>query len=389
MSTEVEEVVVAGGGLAGAAVAAMLARAGRSVTVLERDAFPRDKLCGEFLSPESQQALQTIGCLGQILALRPKEIRAARFYASSGPNLSLSLPGVGLGVRRIALDETLFRHAESAGARCLQRAEVRVIEPLEDQGALVRYRFEGQERSVQASVVIGAYGRRSALDKQLNRPFAQARHPYLALKRHHRAQDGGALDRALQDHVEIHAFDGGYCGMSHVETGEINVCMLLQQRFVERAQGAKWRQVQRALCALSPTLADRFSALEPTGEALAVSQIPFSWKERAHKRVLFVGDAAGMIAPLAGDGQAMAFSAAVLLARLFQSVPRFPSSAWVSALKLKWRARWQLRFATRMRLALALQNALLSRRGADLLVRGVGAVPGAPSMLARLTRGAD
>ncbi|MFN8423192.1 MAG: FAD-dependent monooxygenase [Anaerolineae bacterium] len=117
------DVVVVGAGPAGSALAALLARGGIDVVLLERDAFPRDKLCGEFLSPEAGQLLAAIGCRDALAALAPPVLAAARFTLPSGFALDVPLPGEGWGLSRRALDAALASHAAASGARLLERTE--------------------------------------------------------------------------------------------------------------------------------------------------------------------------------------------------------------------------------------------------------------------------
>ena len=111
------DVAIAGGGPAGSALAIHLARAGRRVMLFERDRFPRDKLCGEFLSPEARALLLELGCLDEVLASGAVPIRRARFTSVRGRILEFPLPGEGLGISRAALDGILFRQAAASGTR--------------------------------------------------------------------------------------------------------------------------------------------------------------------------------------------------------------------------------------------------------------------------------
>jgi len=388
------DVAIVGAGLAGCALATSLARRGRRVVLLEKQRFPRDKLCGEFLSPESQGELQTLGLLSQVQEVGPAPIRKARFTTESGAEIRFSLPGQGLGLSRWCLDAMLFAHAQASGAEGRVEYEVSRVRP----GVQGELRVEGFDAarapfSIQADWVVASHGRRARLDHALHRPFLQQRHPYLGLKRHHRARpsDAGAeLSAALSDSVEIHAFEGGYCGMSFVQTGEVNVCMLLRQDGLTSGdEGGRydWTSVQRRLLDRNPHLSERLRALEPSDEhTLAVSQVPFVPKTRCARGVVFVGDAAGMIAPLAGDGQAMALTSARLLATILAQAPAQPTASERAALGARWDARWRARFGLRLRVAQELQERLLSARTADRLVRGVCWVPGLAAGLARLTR---
>ena len=363
------DVVIVGAGPAGATAAATLALAGRDVLLLEKDQFPRDKLCGEFLSGEAERWLDATGALEPLRKLAPPHIHDASFVVPSGGRARIALPAPGIGISRRRLDHTLFDAAVAAGANGVTKAEVVRID---DRDVEVR---RGDETStVRADVIVAAHGRRARLDKQLGRQFIERRHPYVGLKRHH--ED---LGTGLEGQIELFVFDGGYCGMSHVEGGTMNVCMLVEERFVRALGGAEWGLVTTEIARRHAAFGARLETLAPKDEPVAVAQIPFEDKERHHGSTLFAGDAAAMIAPLTGDGQAMAIESGAMLAELVLANPpdRLPEV---------WDRTWRKRFAPRLTLARNLQRALLSPRTARALVGTVGRFPSVGRALARMTR---
>jgi flavin-dependent dehydrogenase len=382
----VRQIAVVGGGPAGSAVAAVAARRGRDVVLFERDAFPRSKLCGEFLSPEAQGLLDRIGCLAEVRAAGAVEIMRARFTAPSGARIEIPLPAPAIGVSRRALDAILFDAARRAGAEGVERAEVRSIgRPGAFRLDVLRDRDRAE--TCDAEVVLAAYGRRTRIDVEMGRGFTNERHPFVAFERHHRAS-GSRIERELAGSVEIHTVDGGYCGMSHVEGGVVNVCMLLEQRFVDVVGGADWGAILSALGRSNAALGARLAELEPVdGEPLAVAEIPFGRRELAKDGVVFLGDAAGMIAPMLGDGQAMALESAVLLAGLLDALPKSASHEDVDRLGRRWARAWRLRFEVRIGLGRILQNLSFVPEHADRMIRTVRGIPGLPALLARWTRG--
>lgn len=353
------DVAIAGGGIAGSALAAILARAGRKVAVFEKDQFPRDKLCGEFLSTEVRRELAGLGVEQAVLAKKPAEIEKARFVAASGRAVEIDLGGTALGLSRRTLDALLFEHARASGASC-------------ETGVEVEHATRSSLNGIEAKLVVCAHGRRGRLDKKLDRAFTRERHPYAAIKRHYRATSD-----ALRGLVELHAFDGGYCGFCFIEDGIVNACAL-----VETAR-ADVRSIETA----SPSLAARFSELEAIeGTEQAVAEIPFSMKETSKEGVLFLGDAAGMIAPLAGDGQAMALASARILAALILAHPPEAPGA-IAAIARAWDRAWRAEFARRMLIGRALQAILLRRVPAGAAIRVLDFVPALSSRLVKMTRG--
>ena len=398
--TERYDTVLIGGGPAGSALAARLAQAGRRVALCERDRFPRDKLCGEFLSGESRRVLGELGCLAELDALHPAVIRACRFTSPSGAVCGANLPSPALGISRRVLDDVLLRHAARSGAVVLQGAHVRRVEMSAAKGSSpleCRVYFRPQPGAhaanpLTAGLIVAAHGRRAQLDRELGRAFMRCAHPYVGLKRHHRPRASAAGERLateLDGFVEVHAFHGGYCGMSFVESGVVNVCMLVTESFLADLPSSRWENVRDGLCCANPRLAERLAALEPNEEAVhAVAGIPFSIKERSSGPVFFVGDAAGMIAPFCGDGQAMALRSALLLGDLILQTPTPLCDDDCRVLARRWEARWQREFGFRMRLGRWLQPLLMRGGAADAALRLATLAPKIPDWIARATRGA-
>ena len=153
--------------------------------------------------------------------------------------------------------------------------------------------------SFTSRLVLGCHGKRSALD--LNRPFTQKHSPFVAVKAHYRGLE-------LPSVIELHAFPGGYCGLSQIEAKEINVCWIAHERIL----GSKNRSVPDALLQ-NPILADRFESMRCVRRSQhRLSQISFALKKKFDGDVCMVGDSAGMITPLCGDGMAMALRSAEL-----------------------------------------------------------------------------
>ncbi len=376
------DVAIVGGGPAGSALAAFLARGGRDVALFERDVFPRDKLCGEFLSHDARGLLKTLGCLDAVLTAGPAIIERARFYSLGGRALTLTLPGPALGLSRRALDKILLENARRAGAQVWEGASVQRLRAPAGAEPFLDLELAARPRRVQARTIVGAYGRRDALDRQLGRRFVGRRHPFAGLQRHSRPRDSAAgrrLASELSGSVEMHLFDGGYCGVSLIEGGRVNVCMLLSKPLLAALPSPQWEGVCAGLSSRSPVLRGRLEALEPCGEAVqAVGQVPFDSKEAAIGPVLFVGDSAGMIAPLCGDGQAMALRSALSLAETLEGPP--------DGLGPAWERRWRGEFAGPLRRARLLQHAALTPAAAEALIMSCLAFPGLGRFFFHATR---
>ena len=389
---DLADVVVIGAGPAGSATAAGLAQAGWRVVLVEKDTFPRDKLCGEFLSGESQRLLERLGCLDQIRNAGPPTITRARFTVPTGRAVTMDLPEPAFGISRLELDARLAAHAERCGATLLCGTSVRSIAFPSGEPANVTL---GDGRMAHAPLIVGAWGRHTPLDRELGRAFMQQPQPYVGFKLHHRIEDAsGRTADALRGVVEVHTFDGGYCGFNFVESGEVNACMLLQHRTLDRMAAAPDAATLRDMLARqSSPLADRLAAMKPSADRpLAVGRVPFTTKEVTQHggRLLFVGDAAGVIAPLVGDGQAMALHSAALLVRCLLDSDRRPAR-WSAADTASCAARYAHAHIRQFRMRLAignrLQSALFNPRLARWLIGLLHHAPGIADWLVRATRG--
>ncbi|UPT75365.1 MAG: hypothetical protein M0D55_06665 [Elusimicrobiota bacterium] len=280
----------------------------------------------------------------------------------------------------------MFRHAEQSGALAFEGASVT---RMDESAAGVLLEIEQSlpdgtraKRLLRADRVVAAYGRRSGLDRPLDRDFLRRRSPFVGYKRRHALLPGAdAVAAELRGKVEIHLFDGGYCGVNIVDGGAVNVCLLAEDRVFAAAGSALRRDAISHLARLSPSLRGRIEALRPDGEPMAAAQLMFTAKEPSSGSILFIGDAVGMIAPLCGDGQAMALESAILLAELMahndgEYLPKI------------WDDVWRKRFASRLRAGRWLQALLMRPSAAEASIRLLKPLPFLAVPLLARTRGA-
>jgi flavin-dependent dehydrogenase len=297
--------VVVGGGLAGAATATLLARAGRDVTLIEREASPVDKVCGEFLSREAGLYLSGLGL--DLLALGALPIDALRLCDGSSV-ASASLPFAALSLSRRVLDEALFDLAVRAGAKV--RRGVRV-EGLDRVGGTFRLRLDDGEVVVAGSVFL-ATGKHDV--RGLKRP-AGGQDDLVAFKLHYRLAPRQAAD--LSRHVELALFSGGYAGLSPIEGGRANLCLLVRNRRLA-AVGQRWEALLSAMEVESPHLAARLSGAAPCWpRPLALSTIPYGYVRRRADGIWRLGDQAAVIPSFSGDGMSIALHSAQLAAATY------------------------------------------------------------------------
>ena len=330
------DVAIVGGGLAGCSAAIQLAAAGHKVLLLEKKTYPVHKLCGEFLSPEVKGALQRLGVLRDVEDAGAHAMHRTRITASNGAVFEAPLPGKAIGFSRYRLDPMLFARAAACGADVRDGTMVRSVEGNLRDGFTLGTRNE----TFEARVVLGAYGKRGVLDRTLNREALQQHRPYVGFKAHFRGVD-------LEDVIELHAFDGGYCGMSHVEDELVNACWITHEDTLKAADRSPEGMIEQTF-QTNPHLRDRFEHLERVSDSFcAVSQVSVRPKTAFEGDVCMIGDTAGMIAPMCGDGMAMALRSAELVAPHVDSFLQDASTA--DAFRSGYTADWHAEFGTRMR----------------------------------------
>jgi 2-polyprenyl-6-methoxyphenol hydroxylase-like FAD-dependent oxidoreductase len=375
-------VLVAGGGPAGLVAAIALARAGAEVTLCEAGAFGRPKLCGEFLSPDAEDALAAVGLAGlaerlgapAIGAVRVTVARRGRRAAEASAPI---VPG-GHGVARADLDAALAGAARAAGADLRERCRV---ESLESGEPGVEARYGGGRVTADAALV--ATGRVPGVGAAPRRGSRR----WVAVKTHVRGV-------SLPGVTELHFVRGAYAGLNEVACGGervVNVCALATRDAWERA-GASPADFWELLARESPAFAERWRRARVVAGS-EVSAAGFSFDVCAPagtgpRPVLRVGDAAALIAPLAGDGQAMAALAGVEAAAILARSPgRLRDAGAVRDAAAEWDARFRARFASRLRVGRALQAALLRPAPAAWIVRSVAALRPLGPWVYRRTRG--
>lgn len=380
------DIVVVGAGLAGSAVAAGLARLGRDVLLIERDQFPRHKVCGEFLSPESQASLYALGLYPAAAGLGPVPIHAARFVSPRGVALPIRLPATAWGLSRFALDAALAAAASKAGAELRNGTTVSALRREAGGYSLDLRTPQGQER-IQARAAILACGRQ-ILPGLRSAPAVKQAARHSSLITHHSESVGVKCHYAgleMPAQVEIYLFDGGYAGLNNVEGGRANLCLLVTREAFRRA-GANVTDMIAAAAQANPALGRRLNGARALPEsACAVGGVDTQRPALPWDGVARLGDAATMIPPLCGDGMAMALRAAELCVPLADDflARRADLATW----ERRYRAAWHAEFDARLRAGRQVQAVLSAPWLADGLLAAGHLLPWVAERLAHATRG--
>jgi flavin-dependent dehydrogenase len=305
-----ETIVIVGGGPAGAAAACLLGSQGHTPLVLERDAGPRDKICGEFISGEAQDSLAELGIDPR--ALGGAAIGSVRLV-SGRDTVESQLPFEGIGLTRRRLDEVLLRRAEACGARIRRGVVARAVVPSE---SALEVRLRG-EPSVRAATVLLATGKHDLHEPK--RPAGPSGGDLVGFKTYWTVAQ--AERATLEGAIEIVLFDGGYAGLQCVEDDKVNLCLLVRRSVLEAA-GRRWDGLIGHLCRENPHLERRLGgaqALLP--RPLTISNVPYGYTHQPRREdpqgLFRLGDQMGVIPSFCGDGIAIALHTARLAAKTF------------------------------------------------------------------------
>jgi len=326
------QVCIIGGGLAGLTSALHLSLRGIKVLLIEKNEYPKHKVCGEYISNEVLPYLNSLGF--NPMEFGAKQIKRLTLSTVHGRKVDAELPLGGFGLSRYCLDWELAKRCQLAGTEILYDT-VSEIHFVENQ-----FKIETQaNKQIAAEYVIGCFGKRSNLDVKMKRNFIQHPSSYLAVKAHYK---GDFPD----DLVGLHNFKGGYCGLSKVENNRLNVCYITNYKSFKRLKSID--DFQKNVLQKNEHLRSVFSRSEMLfDKPLSISQISFDNKNPIENHIIMCGDSAGMIHPLAGNGMSMAIRSAqmasLLLLEYFND--RILSR---NDLETKYARRWKKEFSVRL-----------------------------------------
>ena len=333
------DIIIIGGGLAGLTTALQLSKSRLSVLLIDKNTFPNQKVCGEYVSNEVLPYLNRLGV--DPLAMGAKQITTLQLSTTKGKQIQVKLPLGGFGISRYALDDALYQQlVKSTPVLHDTVTQVELIDDLFTVETISKKQFH-------AKYVVGAYGKRSNLDKVLHRKFFSNKTRWMAVKGHYK---GSFPD----NRVALHHFHGGYCGLSKVETGAVNVCYLTTtQSFKNHKSIADFEK--EVLCK-NPYLKDFYAGAEPLfDKPLTISQISFERKNTVENHIFMVGDSASLIHPLCGNGMAMAITAAKLLAEILIEM----QGKNRKEIEQAYTQQWKKTFVTRLKYGSFLQSIMM------------------------------
>ena len=294
--------LIVGGGPAGASAAITLARAGLPHLLIERSRETGDALCGGFLSWRTLESLRSLGIEPEILG--PARVTHVRLFAG-GKMAEAALPRPAHAVSRRHLDSVLLGQAARAGAAIERGVTVRAID-----GGVARLQ-DGADLAGEALFL--ASGKHDL--RGLARPVtARGADPTLGVRI--RLGAAPALHRLVDGAIELHLFDRGYVGVVLQEDGSANCCMAVHRsRLTEAGDPAR---LLEALANECPALGERLGHRSGSEPIDAVANVPYGWRVQGGVAGLFrLGDQAGVIPSLAGEGMGIAIASGIRAARAY------------------------------------------------------------------------
>ena len=291
------DIIIVGGGLAGLTSAIHISKFKKRVLLIEKNEYPKHKVCGEYISNEVLPYLNSLDI--NPINEGAKQITKVHISTTKSNLIKGELPLGGFGMSRYFLDDLLVKKAHLNGVKILKDT-VDSIHFKKDYFTIITK----NSGVFQSKITIGAFGKRSSLDQKMKRKFIQKKSPYLAVKIHVK----GVFPENL---VALHNFKGGYCGVSKVENNAINVCYITEYNSFKKHKNIT--DFQEKVVFKNKHLRKIFKESSPVFEKpLTISQVSFQTKNPVEDHIIMCGDTAGMIHPLCGNGMGMAISSAKL-----------------------------------------------------------------------------
>lgn len=338
------DLTIIGGGLAGLSLSIQLAKTGYNVVLFEKEKYPFHKVCGEYISLESWDFILSLG-----LNLEEMNLPIIKKLIVSSPNgkyIEQELPLGGFGISRYTLDNELSKIARNAGVKIYEETKVNDIVFKDDVFTISTSAF-----SIQSKVAAGTFGKRSNIDIKWLRDFIQKKsnnlNNYIGIKYHVQTD-------LPANTIALHNFKDGYCGISKVEDNTYCLCYLTTAENL-KANNNSIAEMEKNVLLKNPFLKQIFSsAAFLPGFPATISQISFDKKSQVENHALLIGDAAGMITPLCGNGMSMALHASKISFRCIDNFLQKKISR--EQMEYQYTKKWKHQFAGRLRMGRIIQR---------------------------------
>jgi len=373
------DIAIIGGGPAGASAAMLLSGRGYSVALVEKKTFPREVLCGEFISREVTEFLKSNLLFNDFLNLGANPIKSFRLIGSNGENVFSPLNFLAYGIRRSKFDSLLLMKAREKGTEIFQPAEVIDLK-IEGDRHLIKVKLvPDNEFTIDAKIIIAAYGKQSILDKQTGRGFHSVKSGLNGIKYH--------IDKSMFNSFnpeEIILFNGRdiYLGLNGVDENKVTLCYLEKRNPLHQLPKERLLSLRTENRQFAKMLKDDFFNYIEKLPVYGTGNIYFGRRDIVRDGIFYIGDSAGVIAPLVGDGIGMAIQSAMTLSNILL---RNNLEMGISAIEYK--EGWKKLFLRRIYIARFIQKSMLNSSFRKTGIKIISAIPGALPMIINYTRG--
>ncbi len=368
------DVAIIGGGLAGLATSILIAQSGYSVILFEKEKYPFHKVCGEYVSLESWNFLIQLGLPLPKMGL--PIIDTLLLTAPNGTAFKTKLPLGGFGISRYYLDAQLVNIAKKKGVHILEETKVDDVE------CNSKFQITAHSNKIFSTVCCAAYGKRSNLDIKWKRNFLnspnQKLENYVGIKYHIRTN-------WEKNVIGLHNFENGYCGISKIEEDKYCLCYMTLADNLKKSNN-NISQLEENLLYKNPHLKKIFLNSEKFESfPVTISQINFNKKTQVENGILMLGDSAGMITPLCGNGMSIALHSAKIAATIIKNFLEQKISR--PEMEERYTKEWTHLFANRLKTGRVLQNFFGSNRLSNLFVSAFNSFPFLARPLIKMTHG--
>ncbi|MCF0058675.1 NAD(P)/FAD-dependent oxidoreductase [Dyadobacter sp. CY356] len=367
---------IIGGGLAGLCLAIQLADEGISVVLFEKNEYPLHKVCGEYISLESWDFLVGLGL--PIETYNLPIINSLGISSEQGFMLNQSLEMGGFGISRFSLDHYLYQLAIEKNVTILQNCKVNSVV----QAGADLQEIDTVNGKFRASVVCGSYGKYTPSFIQKNEKYHSRINSkstnYIGVKYHIKSD-------LAANRIELHNFRNGYCGISKVDQDWHCLCYLTTaENLQNNAKDVKL--MEENILFKNPFLKDYFTKSEFINpNPLVISNIQFRNKQTDVGNIFLLGDAAGSITPLCGNGMSMGMRASKILAR--ELTKYFRNQCSIEQVSTAYKKSWNTAFSNRIMAGYYLQNLFGRKNTTHFALKLLDKSPALMRRLITLTHG--
>ncbi|ANQ52314.1 FAD-binding protein [Flammeovirga sp. MY04] len=370
-----KDVIIIGGGLGGLSLSIQLQRKGMSCVLLEQKTYPFHRVCGEYISYEAWPFLTSLGVDPDQYQL-PK-INKLRVSSNNGDVLEKTMPQGGRGISRYFLDNLLYEIALNDGVDVRTSCKVNAVYQ-----EITGWEVHTTSGNIKGRTVVGAFGKRSSLDKFFERNYLKKNLSNSRLKnfvgvKYH--LEGDFPD----DVIELHNFSGGYCGISKVENDKICMCYLSRGQNLKKVRTLK--EMESAYLSKNPFLRKYLEFDRAWDKPVSIAKIDFSSKNLIESNIPMIGDAAGLIAPLCGNGMSMSLQSSVMLADLLLDYLN-DNLSWDELVE-HYKSEWKQTFGKRLFIGRSIQKVFGEEYSTSIMINLLKRMPKVTDKLISSTHG--